>query len=359
MDYIMNGNDGLQGQGDTASVLLENDMNPHALRPFIGEDGRHYVNAFNTKGELIAKPLTNAIATLRKDEWQLLDDIVVKVARERLRAVADLISTGNTFNIPNGMGTTVFQTETQSDINPASVSMDGLRENANDRPEYELTNLPLPIIHKDFHFSARQIATSRRMGTPLDTSMLEMSARKVAEQAEKLLLGVSAIADQYAFGGGTIYGYTDFPDRLTKTITAPTASGWTGATFLAEVLAMMQQSRDVFHYGPWVLYVASAWDQYLDNDYVTTTSTTITVRERVLKSESLSSIRTLDFLTNFDVVLVQMSSDVVREVIGMNMTTMQWDTQGGLKKHFKIMTIMVPQLRADFNSNTGIVHGSV
>jgi hypothetical protein len=43
----------------------------------------------------------------------------------------------------------------------------------------------------------------------------------------------------------------------------------------------------------------------------------------------------------------------------MDVTTVQWDEKGGMKKNFKIMAIIVPQLRADQNSNTGIVHGTV
>jgi hypothetical protein len=53
-----------------------------------------------------------------------------------------------------------------------------------------------------------------------------------------------------------------------------------------------------------------------------------------------------------------MTSDVIRMVIGMDVTTVQWETMGGMRLHFKVMAIMVPQLRADYNSNTGIVHGT-
>lgn len=355
MDYIFNG----QAVGSVASTLIEHGGDPHALRPFIGNDGRHYISVWNeAKKKYVAMPLTNATATLRKDDWKLLDDVIVKVGRQRLKAVADLRSAGLTFSIPNGMGRTILETETQSDINGASVSMDGIRDNANDRPVFELTGLPLPIIHKDFSYTARQILTSRNGGSPLDTTTAELAARKVAEEAEKLLLGVSTVADQYAYGGGTIYGYTDFPSRLTRTITAPTASGWTGGTFLQDVLAMMTQARAAFHYGPYVLYVSSAWDQYLDDDFKTNSDKTI--RNRVKEVNDLTDIRTLDFLptATFDLVLVQMTSDVVREVIGMDMTTVQWETQGGMLINFKVMAILVPQLRADQNSNTGIVHGT-
>ena len=256
------------------------------------------------------------------------------------------------------MGKTVLETETQSDINPASVSMDTLREAENDRPLYELSGLPLPIIHKEFHFSARQLATSRNGATPLDTSMAEMAGRKVAEEAEKMALGVSTVRDQFKWGGNTIYGLTDFPNRLTKTITSPTASGWAGSTLVTEVLAMRAQSVAAFHYGPWMLYVGTGWDQYLDDDYSSSKGDN-TLRERVEKIEGIQDVRTLDYLSGYSMILVQMTTDVIREVVGMEVTTVQWDERGGMKKNFMVMAILVPQLRADQNSNTGIVHATV
>jgi len=361
MDFILNG----RATGDVATKLLRCNFDANCLRPYIGNDGRSYITV-NQNGTPKAVPIGNAndygsggvTATLRKDDWKILDDAIIKAAKPRLKAVADLRAAGLTFTIPNGMGKTVLETETMSDIGPASVSMDGLRENQNDRPVFELTNLPLPIIHKDFSFSARQIAASRNGGSPLDTTSAELASRRVAEEAEKLLLGVSTVADQYSFGGGVIYGYTDFPNALTRTITAPTGADGQGATFLADVMAMIQQAKNAYHYGPYMLYVASAWDQFLDDDFKAASDKTI--RNRVKELADIQDIRTLDYLTGtYDVVLVQMTTDVVREVIGMDITTLEWDTIGGLQKNYKVMAIMVPQLRADQNGRTGIVYGSV
>ena len=359
MEFIQNG----QASGEVGQILLNARMDPHALRPYIGDDKDsdgnyyHYQTVVNRDGTTRAVRLQNATAVLRVDEWKEFDDVVVRVARERLKAVADIQGAGLVKTIPAGMGKTVLVTETQSDTNDAEVNMDGISQSTNDRIVYEPTFLPLPIIHKDFHFTARQIATSRQSSTPLDTEMIAQATRKVAEEMEKQLIGVSTVADQFAYGSGVIYGYTDFPSRITRTITAPTASGWTGATFLTNVLAMMQDSRDAFHFGPWKLYVAPAWEQYLGGDFKTNSDKSL--RTRIMEIENLQSITALDFLTNFDLVLVQMTSDVVREVTAMNMTTLQWPTQGGMQINFKVMAIMVPQLRADQNSRTGLVHGSV
>lgn len=351
MQFILNG----QANGDVASRLLAAQFDVNCMRPYLGKDGKSYITVNDGKGGHKAQLIGNTTATLRKDEWKLLDDAVVKAAKPRLRAVADLRGSGLQYTIPNGMGKTVLETETQSDITDAIASMDGLRESQSDRPVYELTNLPLPIIHKDFQFSARQIMASRNGGSPLDTSMAELAGRKVAEYAEKLLLGKLST---YTYGGGTIYGYTNYTSALTKTITSPTASGWTAATTVQEVLAMRYQSQAAYHYGPWMCYCSPAWDVYMDDDYSSSKGDN-TLRDRLKKIEGIQDVRTLDYLENYDLLLVQMTSDVVREVVGMDITTLQWESHGGLQLNFKVMAIMVPQLRADQNGNTGIVYGSV
>lgn len=359
MEFIQNG----QPSGEVGQILLNAGMDPCALRPYIGDDKDsngnyyHYQTVMNKDGTTRAVRLQNATAVLRVDEWKEFDDVVVRVARERLKAVADVQAAGLVKTISSGMGKTILVTETQSDTNPAEVNMDGISESANDRTVYEPTFLPLPIIHKDFHFTARQIAVSRESSTPLDTEMIELATRKVAEEMEKQLIGVSDVADEFAYGSGIIYGYTNFPSAITRTITAPTASGWTAVTLLNEILSMIDDSRKAFHYGPWRLYIGTSWEKYLGADY--TTGYPKSVRTRLMEIEGLTAITALDFLTGFDLVLVQMTSDVVREVNAMNITTLQWPTQGGMQINFKVMAIMVPQLRADQNGNTGIVYGSV
>ncbi len=350
-NYVLNGSP----NGPIAEKLMAVNWDIGALRPWIGKDGKSYITV-NENGVAKNYQTTNALTTLRKDDWLLVDSAVTKAAGERLRAVQDLRDAGLTFNIPNGMSKTVLETETVSDIRDAEMSMDALHKGASDRPTFEVTNLPLPIIHYDFHYSLRQIQNSRNGGSPLDTTTAELAGRKVGEFAEKLLLGKSTPAS-YTFGGGTITGYTNFADVLTQVLTDPSTSGWVGATILDEVLTMRQSSMNVFHYGPWMLYNSPTWDQYLDQDYSSAKGDN-TVRDRLKKINGITDIRTLDFLTSYEMVLVQMTSNVVREVVGMDITTVQWESQGGFLLNYKVMAILVPQLRSDQANRTGIVYGS-
>jgi len=355
LDYILNG----QAHGSTASRLLSANLDYGVLRPFIGKGGKSYVavkerDRKSGKQITVHKMIPNAVATLRKDEWKLIDRAIIEAAQPRLKAWADLRS-ANAFNIPQGMGKTILESQSMSDISPAMVSMDSNRQSDGDRPHFDLVGLPLPIVHKDFKFSLRQIMVSRNDGTPLDTSMLALAGRKVAEEIEKLTVGTGV---GYAYGGYSLYGYTNFPGRLTFEITDPTEVGWTPKTLLTEILEMRQLSMDNGYYGPFRVYIGPKWSLFMDMDYSDDKGDN-TLRSRLLVNEGIQSIQTLDYMPDYDIVMVQMTSDVARAVTALDITTMQWEQMGGMEICLRVMAIMVPQLRTDFYGNTGLVHGAV
>jgi len=343
-DMILNG----KATGSVASRLLSVGMDPTMLRPYIAEDGKPYVTVGNEA------QVTND-ATLLKDEWKLLDDAVIPAARERLNAVQDLRDRGLTMDIPDGMGVTVLQHQAVSKFGKASVGMDPIAETDRSRPKVDLTNLPLPVTYQEFSFSSRVLAASRRGNLPLDVSGAQEAARNVAEEIEKMLLGKG---DTYAYGGGNVYGYTNFPHRETKSLTGPTSTSWTPQDTVDDVLAMRQQSYAKNHYGPFVLYAAPNWDTYLDKDYSENKGDN-TLRQRIAAVPNIEGVITVDHLENYEMVLVQMTSNVVEEVVGMDITTVQWESRGGFELNFMVLGIMVPRIRADYHEQTGLVVGTV
>jgi len=357
IDLILNGT----GQGSVASALLDHEMDPNWLRPMRGRDGRPYVvqNEYNSQTEKRTKKNlcvanTGITAALRKGDWEHLDAAVLKAAKPRLRFVGDLRASGLTYIVPNGFGKSVLQYEGMSDTTPAEIAMDPYNETKTDSSVYDLTNLPLPIIHKDFWFTTRQIQMSRNSGTPLDTQGAEQASERVAEMAERLALGLTGT---YKYGGGYVYGLTNFQQRLTKVMTNPeTDLSWTPQKCLDEVLAMKEQSQLNYYYGPWMVYTSPRWDKYLDADYSAAKGDN-TLRQRIKSIDGLQDVRTLDYLTGYQMILVQQTTSVVREVIGMEMTTVQW-MPNPFRVNFKVLGIMVPQFRADINGNTGVVHGT-
>lgn len=390
VDFIQNG----MGHGEVGTAMQGVNFDSNLLRPYF-DKGVPCVNRFT--GEQTYDPVTNTYVpklekvtiadltrnginspvlnatTLRKEEWLMLDAQVLKAARSRLRAWADLMAT-NSFGGFNGMSKMILEHETMSDPGEAVVDLDGLTEGRNDTPKFQLEGLPLPITHSDFFFSERRLAVSRNTGTPLDSTMAEAAGRRVAEAVEKTLIGVQT---GLAYGGSStqtggygrtsqVYGYTNFPSRLTKTnVTAPTGSN--PEATVADVLAMRDQLYNNNFYGPFMVYHSTDWDKYLDNDYARLggNNASQTLRDRLRAIEGISDVRRLDYMTpaamnsTFNLLLVQMTADVARAVNGMDITTVQWPSQGGMKLNFKVMCIWVPQLRADYSGNCGICHGTI
>lgn len=350
-------------QGQVANRLVaQGRLDVGQMRPFIGRDGRAYVTVYtggdrtNPKSYRTTPIQTNA--TLRRDEWKALDEAILDVNRHRLGGIEDLISAGLTYQLGNPMGTTVLEWHDVGDALEAVVSMDGVTRGQNDRVQFQHNYLPIPIIHVDYEINSRTLAASRSLGNPLDTTMAERAARRINETLEKMLFTDTAYSygEKDARSRNSIFSYISHPDINDVTMstkwdeeTAPL-----GETIVTDVIAMKQKSIDNYFYGPWKMYIPTAYETLLDKDYDPTTPGT-TIRERILKIDGISGIKVIDVLPADHVLLVQMTPDVVRLVQGFGLQNVEWGVEGNMLTKFKVMTIQVPQIRSDQNGKTGIV----
>lgn len=339
-------------------------------------------------------PLVTNATALRKEEWILLDREVLRAARFRMQAWSDL-SAANSFGGFNGMSKMLLEHETMSDPGEAFVDMDALSEGRTDSPTYQLEGLPLPITHCDFWFDQRRLTISRNTGTPLDTTMAEAGSRRIAETIEKTTIGnqtgVTYGGNSTQVGGygrtSSVYGYLNFSNRLTVTFggRAPNNAAWTASQTLADVLNCLDRLKANKFYGPFMVYTSNDWDKYLDNDYILTGGNvaTQTLRQRLQAIRGIQDVVRLDMLfsslgeTNqsssnykgpgyenvgtaypFTMIFVSMQKETARAVNGMDMTTLQWETKGGMQLNFKIMCIQVPQIRADRYGNCGVLQAT-
>lgn len=338
--------------GPAADLLVNNNFDVGVLRPWKGRDGRSYITKMvDGKPKILT---TNTPATLTRDAWIAFDTAIQRAVMPTLRVYRDIRAAGLTYNLPNGMAHTVLQYQTMGDITPATVSMDPIRRGEADKPTTDVANMPLPIIHKDFDFSARELLVSRNGQMPLDTTTAELAATKVAEEVEKMALGT---AGTFTYAGGTLYGLTNFPQRATK-FDMPVPDGTNGGTVVTALLALRQLLIANKHTGPFRLYVNSQWPVVLDNDFSTSKGDQ-TLRQRILSIADIQDIQVSEFLgaTRWECVLVEMKSSSVRAVIGMEVQTVQWESLGGLMKHFKVMCMLLTQVRADSDGNSGVAHG--
>lgn len=342
----------IQNGGPLADTLLKVGFTPHALRPFVGEDGRNYiVNAKPTGEHDKVLPVTNA--TLLKDEWIQLDRAVVAAALPRMRVVGGMQAKGLTTPLADAMGVSIFQYQNASETRDAQVSMDGINRGENASQQFDLTSMPIPIVSLPFEITARELAMMRRDGRQLDTSLAEAATRKVTEMLEKLALGT---AGTFVFGGATLYGLTNHPHINTATVIDWDSSTKTQAQRLTDVIALKAASQADRHFGPWTLYVSYDWEQWLDEDYNTYASKTL--RARILDIEGIASIEVTDYLTAKKLLLVENTKETADVIVGMNPTVIQWQTNP-LQYNFQVMAILPVRVRSDYNQRSGIVYAGV
>jgi len=355
-------------QGPVANAFATSGrFDPSKMRPWVNPDGRCFVTVY-TGGDpkkresyrniQINRNELQTYGTLRRDEWKQLDEAVLRISDFRLGGIQDLIDNNLVYNLGNAMGTTVLEYHSISNAMEAVITMDGVTRSQGDRVTYKTHYLPIPIIHSDFEINARALAASRSLGNPLDVDSVERGTRRINEKLEQLLFTNTT----YGFGDkgddnrNSIYSYLNHPDRNLYSLGTAWTSD-TAANILADVIAMKQKSINAKHYGPWMLYIPTAYETVLDTDYSTDTPGT-TIRERILKIAGIKGVKVVDTLTAGNVLLVQMTSDVVRLVRGMGIQTVEWQTEGQFITKYKVLTIQVPQIRSDQDGHSGIVHAS-
>lgn len=362
VQMVSNTNGDGGGWGSIAHRLIANRFEPGALRPWKHPSGGSFITVPRSDGrrdpktgrKLLTNLTTNAPSTLRYEEWKEFDTIVIDVIKQRVQVYNDLVGAGLIYNIGNGLAKSILFSQNVSDITPARIGMDPLTQSERDRPHYDLVGLPLPVIFKDLSFNIREIEESRNGSTPLDTTSLRLAATRVAEKVDQLILGVNS-EGAYGYGGFAVYGLTNFPSRQTHTMTA--FASQTGATLVADVLAMRQKAYNKFIFGPFVLYNSPSFDAILDKDY-SESKGDWTARQRILEIRGIERMQTVDWLTGNKMILVPLRGDQVQVVNGLEVTTIQWETEGGMAVHFKIMCIKVPRLRTDQNGSSGIIDGT-
>lgn len=352
VDYIRNG----RAFGGTAARLLNNNMNTAFLRPWYSpQDGCGYYTVRDENGKkrnIVANYDTPAV--LLKDEWKRMEAGVTEVALPKLAVWSDLLSNGLTETIPNGMATTIVEEQTETDAGFATVSMNGLQRSDRDRPEYDIKGYPLPIIHGEFSVDLRHLMQTRQQGRGFDVSMAKKVTRRVIEKVENMAIGE---ATTYNYGGYRLYGLRNHPDRFVRTLTLPTAAGWRPRVLVDEVIEMLDALSQSYFYGPYGMYYSPAWQKYMGSDY--SDAYPGTLKSRLTEAADVKFMRKLEYgLSDYQIIIFQLTEDVIKAVNGMDLRTLQWEEKGGLELLFKIMCIYVTRVDTNGNGDLGVMHAT-
>lgn len=362
MDFITaNG----EATGDVAAALTQGQLG--RLRPYRHKNKSYVTINHGTaeKEQLKAHRITGNAAALRREDWIHFDDKLVEAKRLELRAYDDLKESAS-YGGFDAFGTMILESEAIDDVGEAHVDFDGLSEGRSSHNSFLTQGVPLPIIHSGFSYSERELAVSRKRGTPLSTTRMGQAARRCFEVLERMTIGnqlvgqfTPANAAQYR-RNPRIYGYLNYPDRTQVTdLTSPSAGGYSPSDTLDEVLAIIGGLQDDGFNGPYDIYFGSDWFAPMNADYSDAKGTN-TLRQRLLDIEDVQNVKQLRYLTSpTQMIIRQRTEDVARAIDGMPFTTVQWSSRGNLEKHFKVLGIQVPEIRSDAGGRCGIVDADV
>lgn len=297
-----------------------------------------------------------ANATLRKDEWEQIDTRVNDVLSERQTIVDDLRGRG--LVMPTSLGTILRVTERLSDMDEAEVTFDGDTAPQKDRPNFSRDVIPVPVISKDFTINWRQLEASRKRGDALDTTAAAAAARKVNQKLQRLITlgyGGGPGTNPASAQGTEIPGLTTAPNRIQVSL----SSAWTdsGSDVIGDTLRMLEAAYAQNLFGPFMMYVPKNYWAHLQDDYNPEKLST-TFIQRIEAFEDIQGVRPLDTLPDNEVILLQMTEDVIDLTEAQGVTTVQWE-KNPFVQNFRVITVAGPHIKSIESQSGDTINGIV
>lgn len=293
-----------------------------------------------------------ALNPLPKDAQEEIDRAVVQVGLDRLALVADAMAEGLVFSLPDPLSVMELKWEREAKIGHAIRTMKPEARGERQLPDRIIDSLPIYATIDDFSFNSRLLRASQRVGSPIDVSMASQATRRVNESIEDAAINGAG----FTVAGGAA------PGVLSSTSTFNLTAAWdtaTGEQILADVLAGADVLRADRRFGPYNLYVPTAYGNALNEDFKANSDKTTRQRLQELSFGGRTlRIREADQLPSNKVVLMQMTSDVFDVVRGQAPTVVSWSDGPGWNRFFAVLAFMIPRVKTDYEGNFGIAVGT-
>lgn len=326
-------------QPNQATAFNINNMRPHADDPRMQRAYPLQINSF-----------------LFKNEWEELDAAVQDIARTQLVLANDLRDL-NLIKRLRGWGVMFSSYQRQSDMADATIDMSGDAEDTRDRLNFETITVPIPVIHKGFTITSRELDASRISGSGLDAIHAVTAARKVRDAIEALIANGT---NGPTIGGFAVQGLTNKTNRI-----ADTASNFGGGDFATEgngyktINGMISQLEARGFRGPYACYVARTQHGELRDRHTDGSGRSeLAIIEENLRSAGLLYVKACDALAAGSVVVFQASLDAIDLAVAQDIAVVQWSPNGGLSNHYKVMAALAPRVKGNSTSDVGICHAT-
>lgn len=321
----------------TAAAFMANANAVATGAPFINEHGQLQQNV-NT--------------TLLEDEHRRIDAAVMAESRSIRGATEDLRTRGLIENL-GSIGVLLSDYNRAGNLTDASVDFDGRTRGEKDRLTFDQVGVPIPIFHKEWEIGARQLASSRRGGSNLDTTQSTIATEIVQERFEThVFAGLPGVE----LDGRFVYGYNTHPDRNTYTLLADWTDASAGAAMVTDMIAMLKILKDDKQRGPFLVYVGDNIAPTLDADYSAAKGDG-TIKERLLKLTGVEDIQNNEFMDADTITIVQMKKKTVDLAIAVDLQNIQWSVQP-LSTDYMIYLMGAIRVKSEKNGQCGVLHAT-
>jgi uncharacterized linocin/CFP29 family protein len=184
-------------------------------------------------------------AALTDEEVRYIDERVISAVRPLLvgRRLFPV------FTLPHA-GFLSVRSYSRTDMSQARISLYGQGKNKDRSVKTQLTDITVPVIHKEFTINWRDLEAGRNAGMPLDSQDAENAARQCAEEEDKLLLS-GEYTGWRALG---IQGLATATNRNSQS----SAGAW-GANALTDLSNAIGKLEEDGHMGPYAAILRSAY----------------------------------------------------------------------------------------------------
>lgn len=298
-----------------------------------------------------------AATPLPDNAQRIVDQAVLEVQLDRLSITSALLAAGMTYNLENPLSVSEIYGEKINQVGGAIRVMNPSARGENQLLDRTGYSVPVYITMDDFQLGIRPLLMSRRSGAPLDTAMVKQAIRRVNESIEDAVINGPGIT----FNGHTAYGLLNEPNVNSIAYSsneAWTATGHDGADIYGDIMRMVDKLVEDKFYGPYTLFVPTAYYMKMFEDWKSNSDKTIYQRLTELRfNNGPLRIEAADTLGADRTILMQMTSDVADIVVGQYPTVVSWEDNAGWEFFFAAMAIMIPRIKSTFTGQSGIVKG--
>jgi hypothetical protein len=297
------------------------------------------------------------------DPTVVFDGAVLRVGMDRLQFVADLISEGLTFSLPDPLSVPFLGWRTRGRSATARRVMNPAARGENSLATMGEGRLPIYLTMADNQIGIRELRMSQRIGIPLDTANIEDDTRAVNEAIEDAGVNGATTLDGQALKvlGYDAPGLLNAPNANTKSLSL---ADWTttpnGTNIMLAITQMLAQLTADKMYGPYNLYIPTATGIAWNLDFKANGNDSVMARIQQIQAGGRPlRIRPLDSLPSNKAAMVQMTSNVVDVIDGQRPTVIPFTSLDGFTLYNLVMAIMIPRFRSDSDGNSGVVVGTM